>query len=232
MKIQKGVKDRLDSINSSLDELSEILTILSSEIGFLQGFAKGSDTKEQTQFWRRTHVRQVGASIESVSYSLRRMAIDAVESGFLDLEPGALQLLQERRYSLDKGKINFKTAFNKVEENVILGFRYAARAGYSAFEIDTSKKFWNDLLLFIKLRNRVTHPKSLADLHVSEEDHQFTTVVLTSFVEQVLLLFQDLRASTKKAWEEEQGRLKRALNGITKFAEEVQSKMPGQETPD
>ncbi len=232
MKIQKGVKDRLDSIKSSLNELSEILTILSKETEFLQGSAKGSDTTEQTQFWRRTHVRQVGASIESVSYSLRRMAIDAVGSGFLELEPGALQLLQERRYSLDKGTIKSRTAFNRVEENVILGFRYAAKAGYGDFEIDTSKKFWSDLLLFITLRNRVTHPKSLADLHVSEEDHQFTTAVFTSFVEQGFLLFQNVKASTKKAWEEEQERLKKALDGITQFADKAQSKTPKQEAPD
>jgi hypothetical protein len=123
---------------------------------------------DRSQFNRRTVVRTMFASLEAITFGLKQSILKMAPQS---LSPADVALLQEETYTLDnKGEVQAQPKFLQVEFN----FRYAVKKFAEVFalniELDYGGKEWRALREAVKTRNRITHPKSAQDCHVSEDD--------------------------------------------------------------
>lgn len=100
---------------------------------------------EDCQFWRRVYVRTVFASIEGLMSFLKLVATE------------------EEVTASQSSKLRSK-------ENIEFAYREFARRIDSTFVLDKNGKHWKALCSSLKVRNRLTHPKKLCELNVTEPE--------------------------------------------------------------
>jgi hypothetical protein len=82
-------------------------------------------------------------------------------------------LLREERYGLDKkGEPEASDNFQSVVPNLLFTIRCYLKSHGASFTPDISHRGWEALQCAVGVRNRITHPKSIADLVLTDEDLQ------------------------------------------------------------
>jgi hypothetical protein len=123
-----------------------------------------------SDFDRKTYIRTFFAYVEGMLGGQK----DAVISGFNDLPdhtPAEYAMLQEKRYSLtDKGHALARDMFLPLAPNVLFGFRLFLRLMGASYEPDFSDAGWRAFVEAVRIRNRLTHPRSLEESRVTAED--------------------------------------------------------------
>jgi hypothetical protein len=127
--------------------------------------------KDDNPFWRRTLFRTGFAMIEAFNFYFADMAIKAhshAREARIDIT--AIGLLNRKRFRLDD------------EGNLRGSEQRHSLVGFSAFLVKTladatgvttdyfQESGWTDLRRAVKVRNRITHPKSPEDMVVAKEE--------------------------------------------------------------
>jgi hypothetical protein len=82
--------------------------------------------------------------------------------------------LGDYKYQLnDKGEIKKTVAFIPFETNLIYTFKEASETYFSSYKIDKNKTGWKVMMRAKKIRNRITHPKSAAEMEINDSEIQF-----------------------------------------------------------
>jgi hypothetical protein len=123
-----------------------------------------------SQFWRRMVVRNFAAHAEAFLYALKQttLALSDVSSAKFDKSELAL-LADVRRYTNEAGK-EIDLDFPKFVENLKFAFGSYARVNGSAFRLDCGDHRYGYFQEMVSVRNRLTHPKSIAGFDVSDEE--------------------------------------------------------------
>jgi hypothetical protein len=122
----------------------------------------------QDQFWRRVLVRNVFVLIEACSYGLKRAALHRFRHFEVDFSSAELALLSEEKYSLNGGEAKTETGnYQRFIPNLKFAFKTCAKTFGFVFDLDTSK---GPLTECERLRNRLTHPKKMAELSISDSE--------------------------------------------------------------
>jgi hypothetical protein len=142
------------------------------------------------QFWRRIYVRSVFVLIEACSYGLKRIALHRHSVFDISFSPSELALLREEKHGLnDKGEVytqdNF---FQKFLPNFKFAVRSFAKSHGVTFELNASSV---PLKEFENLRNRITHPKKLAELAISDSEITKTDAVAIWFSQALSALLKE-----------------------------------------
>lgn len=125
----------------------------------------------QTQSGKRDLIRTSFAAIEGASWIFREHVVEAARA-MSELEPAEEVALSETSYQVtDQGRITEQTRFLPLPATVRLTARIAEKLAPEV-KVDFSGQDWAGLKEAIKIRNRITHPKSRADLILSDEDIQ------------------------------------------------------------
>lgn len=126
--------------------------------------------QEDTPFNRRTYVRTVFASLEAVIYVLKRAALQSKEmGGFFHDE---MSLLEEKSYSLAKGKVKAHDKFVRLDENFPFAIDMFSRVIGSPFTLNKASREWTAFKEAIPVRHRITHPKRPELLDISDDEIQ------------------------------------------------------------
>jgi hypothetical protein len=136
-------------------------------------FASSHDgvIKNDSPFWRRTLVRTLFAGIEGISYRLKQVAFIVAEYHSIELSKAEKALISEESYDLtDKGEAIIKKAKLRTAENLLFSLKIAARSAHSTCEVDKNSEGWKAFKEASKIRDRITHPKNLQDLNVSDSE--------------------------------------------------------------
>jgi hypothetical protein len=147
-------------------ELKLVYTILRAD---LDAAGRGA-TENPSAFHKRTLVRTCAALVEGLSYQLRRVTLASLQSTS-HLTPGELAILRETTYRLsDKGTVEERDNFQQTLAMLLFSLRVYAKNHGAVFVPDTSDNGWSCLRKAMALRDRLMHPKSVADLTVSDEE--------------------------------------------------------------
>jgi len=130
--------------------------------------------KSDSQFARRTFVRASFAFHEAFIYWLKdlvfkRLAMNALQCGSIEITK--LMLLQDDSYRPNKqGKIELEPNRIPLLNLCALVLRTAAEcAGISRNPL-FSDNGWSEFQIALKVRDRITHPKSVEDLDIKDEE--------------------------------------------------------------
>ena len=160
----------MDDIKAEGELLNALLAELAREIGAV---LKGTERDKLSQPERRIYVRSTFATIEAWIYVMKQMALRMhPDPKCRTISEAERTFAQEHEYRLtDSGDVETRRTKISLEANLRFGFKLLAKAGSVSSELDVSGSEWQSFRRAIKIRDRITHPKSISDLNISDEDY-------------------------------------------------------------
>jgi hypothetical protein len=146
----------------------------------------------KNQFWRRMMVKNSFAWFEGTIYGIKRLAIYQFERKEVKFSHAELAMLREEKYELnfDTGKAVVKTNnYPKFNPNLRFAFSCLAKSCEATFELDES--IMPQLKQFEDIRNRLTHPKKVKDLEISNGELEICIRVHHWFGRETSRLFSE-----------------------------------------
>lgn len=209
---------------SSADEQEELSTEVSGIIHSLSEDLKlcsEEADKTKSQFWRRAYARALFAYIEGLTYLKKLQAYYAHKTGKAEYTKAELAVILEETYELNsKGEATERTTFNNIDKNIRFAFQVYAQIYGLDFQLDCSDHRWDAFKKAVKIRNRVTHPKRLSDLTITDADMQTLDDALVWYAKNDI----QLRLLESAALEEENKRLNQEQERLRRELQELESK--------
>jgi len=142
-------------------------------------FCLNNAKKENSQAWKRNYIRSVFVLIE-VHLQWLQSHLKAVSKidHIVTSKKTKIKLTEKRQQKLEDGSIKQTTNFLGTAEKTTFLFDLLNFANFVFESVDKSSKEWVDFLLAVRIRNRITHPKSLKDLHNSKNEME---IVFSSY---------------------------------------------------
>lgn len=150
---------------------------------------------------RRLYVRMFGSLVESILATLKRETLTT--SGQLSLAERAL-LADTAHEISDQGKAVDRPFFAPIQKTLRFAFRSFAKANRLDFAPDYGGEGWSAFLETIKIRNRLTHPKRIEAMVVSDSEMALVDKAHDWFIETYRALL-DSHIAKLKAMLSEQG---------------------------
>jgi len=131
--------------------------------------AKQKMDEDPSDSHRREFVRTTYSAIEAQSWQLKMYLIEHVMNK-KTASIHEISALKEESYSInDKGEIYIQPRGYSLKTGLRLVFSILKRQGIPV-QVDLGSSDWKNIDLAVKIRNRVIHPKRMADISVSEEE--------------------------------------------------------------
>lgn len=127
----------------------------------------------EQQYSRRVYVRTLFAMIEGVTYSVKQALFVIAHNfdGSGRIKVGEMVILKGSSFDLnDKGEVQEKEKYFRIKDNLKFTVNSINHVLGSRIDLGADTKDWSNFVNAVKIRNRITHPKELADLNISDED--------------------------------------------------------------
>jgi len=179
-------------ISKEMTDFEERSLLLSKDVELCTNFFNKSP---QDQFLRRNIIRTVFVFLEACAYGLKRIALQQHAIYEVEFSPAELALLREEKYMLDdKGEaITQDNNFQRFVPNLKFALRCFAKAHGLAFALDTSAVPLTDSE---RVRNRITHPKKVSDLSITDDEIKRVETVENWFIKIVSELMKRAHAKS------------------------------------
>ncbi|MEJ0035193.1 MAG: hypothetical protein WDO68_03790 [Gammaproteobacteria bacterium] len=141
-------------------------------------------TKEaKLEEWaRREYVRSLFAMLEGLTYGLKQAAVVFAKTLLVELAPEEQALIEESAYELnERGDVGKRRLHLRLLPSLQFAFKIYVKAARIAFELPVHESGWEKLRRVRDVRDRLTHPKSVADLGVSDEEFAISEEVSAWF---------------------------------------------------
>jgi hypothetical protein len=128
---------------------------------------------EKTQFARRNWVRAYFAWIEATCFLFRRsiLAKRFEKRVIRPTDIPEFTALSEVRYTVTgKGEAIVEPANTRTLDYIVFSLMSLSKTFGLKLSIDRGGKNWESVRRALQVRDRLTHPKSLHDVHVSDDD--------------------------------------------------------------
>jgi hypothetical protein len=124
--------------------------------------------------FRRSFVRAAFAYFDGVTYAMKQLALVDGEAGFSAAEKS---LLAEKTFELDdKGRAFERQTKLRTLPNLRFAFSSLSRALDRKVDVDFACPGWVAMHEALRIRHRVTHPKSVKSIELSEADVQTVNI--------------------------------------------------------
>jgi hypothetical protein len=156
----------------------------------------------ESQYHNRQFVRTAAAYVEAVVFAIRDAALAGAAVGTFQPSVGELAVLRGEAYEVDdKGEV----VVRKHKLGVLKACRFAFAMYYRSIghnrQLPVGEAGWSKLQTTFVVRDRLMHPKSEADLRVTDSEvHDIRVGVdwLTGYVKQAILVVADAYDSLAK----------------------------------
>ena len=164
----------MGDLYTRLEEIQEITRVLVGDVGRLRG-TLGSrtnlDEPSDAEYGaRRRYVRAIFALVEATVEQHKQLLLDLETRHDITLDPTTQAALLERTYSVDdNGSVSPRVQFLQLRRKLRLVYRAASEA-FAELAVRYDDQGWQRFSEAIKIRDRITHPRSFCDCHVEEAD--------------------------------------------------------------
>lgn len=126
---------------------------------------------EQEETNRRFYIRAIFAFIEAVVEQHKRLLLKLHEKKHLKLKVGYYEVLSERIFTTsDKGIVTDKYQYLQLQRKIRTVYRAASESFDEEMVLNFGDDGWQNFRNAIKIRDRITHPKTRADCEIETED--------------------------------------------------------------
>jgi hypothetical protein len=128
--------------------------------------------RHRTNFWRRAFVRSALSYVDGVCSTIKHKTLLAETHKLPDeIRVGQLAALLGETYLVTEGgEVRAREFIIPAKHSIAFCLRSYAEALGADFKLDRSSSGWAALLKAVDVRNRITHPKHLADIEVSHDE--------------------------------------------------------------
>ena len=146
--------------------------------------------------YRRAFVRSLYSHIEAVCYIWKKTALISDNIDILlgkvkkrRLSREEIALINEESYYLtNSGEAKIRDSYVEATKNFKFAFKVYSRVTGKNLKLNYSEEGWRCYKEGIKIRNRLTHPKTMSDLYISEKDEKLLNEVIDWFYGTLILL--------------------------------------------
>ena len=157
----------LHESSKALNDFNAIVKIAAADISMSRKMVE----KNQKQFWRRTFVRSLFAGIEGINHRMKHFSMLLANIHEIDLTHAQIAVLREETYSLnEKGVATSSKSKLRTKENLCFTVKTFARVCNSSYQVDRNSEEWASFNEALRIRDRLTHPKSSDDLIISDTE--------------------------------------------------------------
>ncbi|WP_146072081.1 hypothetical protein [Bryocella elongata] len=173
------------------------------------------DPASVTHRARRNLVRCVFSFVEALSFVMKANALRHIRANHDQWDASELLIAEELSAEVtEAGRIVKKKAKVRTMSNVRFAFRLLAAAYGADFTLDVNSNGWQCLQRAIRVRDRVTHPKCLSDLTVTESEYSDAIRAFIWFDRQSLRIMEPIA----RALDGDIAKLRQRLTGIDPIA--------------
>ena len=189
----EGNKNLIEAVN----RISTIFDIFHEDAN---GLFELTRHDKSSQVWRRSFYRVVFSSIEGIVYQMKQVALCTQNSSHnIHFSSAEIQFLQDKDHFLNgAGKA---TTQSEKYPSFLANFRFAFSMLIKGFSIarglNVGVDEWRVFQESVKVRNRLTHPKEINNLTVTDEDIRTLTIAMSWFNSEITHLVTGMLASTK-----------------------------------
>ena len=131
-----------------------------------------------SQYLRRALIRSLFAAIENVIWGMKLEILNRIKVARISFSEEDLAILKEKSIKYDKeGKSIVSTKYVEFKRNIRFVFESYVKSYGGNLNIDVESKDWKEFVCFVKIRNRITHPKIISDLIISDVEIEITSNV-------------------------------------------------------
>lgn len=128
-------------------------------------------TGDNAQFWIRNSIRSLFAHVEGIVYGLKRLSYTKHVATNSILSVEEIAALQELGYEVkENGDVEERKQGIRTINNVRFTFKIVSKVFAIGWLPDFSSDGWENFRKALKIRHRITHPKSKADLTITSEE--------------------------------------------------------------
>jgi|ERR1051325_2136561 hypothetical protein len=184
------------SLNEDFEALIGMVSTLNNDVlrclKELQA-AEKSGTPEDQYFWRRVVTRAVFSAIEGSCELMRRQAfvaeLNKLKQNFV--HPLKLTALSGKTcYVTDEGEIRIQDSRIPFLGNVLLSLKSYEEAQGVSYRTKKGDQ-WSRIQNGVQVRHRITHPKNLAGLAISNEEMVDIEFAIKWFLDEVENIFRE-----------------------------------------
>ena len=186
----KFTVESLRDVIKLLNEHDELILKLKNDFYNVYEIQKISNEK----YWEtlgRVFVKNALSLVEAIVY-LRKQEILIAAKYFEAKErltKNDLRIIKEGYYMLDaKGRKIFRNEYIPLTKNIKWTFRKYAEIFEFELEFADNETEWHNFKESIRIRNRLTHPKKLSDLEVTEEEFTKVMSALNWFISRIIIV--------------------------------------------
>ena len=152
----------VDQLGANLQESLEMTEVLGHDCKEFYDAIQNGGSQSQ----RRAYVRSVFAFVEGVTYRMKETARQ-YGTGLSKLSAEELFALNDLSIEVNAdGEITSKPSYPKFLNNFKFVFRMYSKVFGSTYNLDCGNSGWENLKKANKVRDRLVHPKNVADLDV------------------------------------------------------------------
>ena len=160
--------DRLDEIQGMTRVLTAHAKRLATGVGDRSVQAEITEEHAGT---RRVYVRAVFSFVEAIVEQHKRLLLDLASNGYVTLNPAVREALAEQVYVIDdNGSVSTREQYVQLRRKLRAVYRAAGEAFGTALVGHYDGQGWQAFDTALKVRDRITHPKSYADCDISGDD--------------------------------------------------------------
>jgi hypothetical protein len=146
------------------DDLGRLYDILVRDIGQIVG-----RSSSLPQYKRRSFVRAFLALVEYDTYNRKQRVLYLHTKGVHRFNESERIMLQEIQPELDdSGRLKLKRRYLRLIDNYRFAIRMFCKAVDIEFTLPTNEPGWSAFKETVALRNRITHPKKLSEIEISD----------------------------------------------------------------
>lgn len=184
------------NIEDAVSQLKQVFDVLNRDVNAIIAY----ENFKEDESAHRSLIRAHFAFIEGMVYQLRSVALaSGAKTGTFSAEE--IAVLREETYSLNrKGELEKRDSFEKVLPMMLFSMSAYAKIHGAVFEPDTGSHGWEAMKKYVKIRNALTHPKSVDDLQVDEGKVEISGDAGDWFKDNLLNLFKVCDEADRKCF--------------------------------
>jgi hypothetical protein len=157
-------------------------------------------SKDASPQQRRHFVRAFVTTVEALAWTFKRLVLTRVEARQYDVTEAELAWLRERTFEMGEKGPREKTMYVPSRANVRFAVKHLAKAYGIALDLPTGDHEWESFRSTLARRNRLTHPKGIADLQISDDEAAEIAEAYRWFWKHAIGLLNELAEQHKNRW--------------------------------
>lgn len=148
--------------------------------------------EKDTQFFRRAYIRSIFALIEGTIWLIKQVCLKAKpHRGHRFIDVAEYALLTDQSYELkNNGEPSVQTKYLKLPDNLRFTAKVVQRLFQATLDLGVGTTKWENFLKSVRVRNRITHPKTAEELTIKDDEISLCKEVSSWFNDLVYAFFQ------------------------------------------